>query len=494
LAEVTPSNLVIVMADQFNARMLAHPGKDRPRTPAIDALAKAGTVFTNAYCNSPICVPSRAAFATGRYVHETGHWDNAHPYAGTPPGWGHALIGAGHEVVSIGKLHFRREGDPNGFSTEIMPMHVAGGVGDVAGSIRERGKGGGGGARLAREVGRGETDYARYDRDITAASVAWLRDKGGHPALKPWVLFVSFVCPHPPFIAPPRFYDLYDRGDLPPPSLRGPGERADHPFILGLLDANNADRHFTEETMRQAIAGYFGLCSFVDDNVGQIVSAIGAAGLGGNTRIVFTSDHGESLGRRGIWGKRSLYEESVAIPLVMAGPGIAAGETCATPVSLVDLHPTIVAAAGESDLRDASLPGRSLFDIASGADRDRVVLSEFHATGAIAAAFMVRQGQYKYVHYVGLAPQLFDLSADPDELRDLSANPQYASVRREMEGLLRAILDPEEVDRRARADQRALIERHGGVDAVLKRGSFGNSPVPGAKPKYASSNTSQPAH
>lgn len=472
------------MADEFNARMFSYYGADRPLTPTLDGLAKGGTLFSNAYCNSPICVPSRAAFATGRYVHQTANWDNAHPYDGSIPGWGHALIAAGHEVVSIGKLHYRRVGDPNGFSTEIMPMHVANGVGDVLGSVR--GRAGGGGGWVARDVGRGDTDYSRYDQDITRAAVDWLRARAAAVSPKPWVLFVSFVCPHPPFMAPAAFYDLYERDRLPWPRLRDAGERADHPFIRGLLDANDPERHFDEDSVYEAVAAYYGLCSFIDDNVRQILEAVKTFTGSAEPRVVFTSDHGESLGRRGLWGKRSFYEESVAVPLIMAGADVPAGRVCATPVSLVDFHPTVLEAAGEPELCDPALPGRSLFGLAGSDDPERMVLSEYHASGAIAAGFMLRRGRYKYIHYVGLEPQLFDLEDDPDELWDLAASPAFRPLRDELERTLRTLVDPEAVDQRARADQRAMVERHGGVEAVLKRGTFGNSPVPGAKPKYMS--------
>ena len=131
-----PLNLVFIMSDEHNARTLGCYGHGIVKTPHIDALAASGVRFTAAYTNCPICVPARASFATGRYAHETGYWDNAHPYDGRVPGWGHRLQATGHRVVSIGKLHYRNTTDPTGLDAQILPMHVKDGKGDLAGALR----------------------------------------------------------------------------------------------------------------------------------------------------------------------------------------------------------------------------------------------------------------------------------------------------------------------------------------------------------------------
>lgn len=476
---VAPAHLVVIMADEFERGHLGCAGGPA-RTPHLDRLAAAGTRFSDAYCNSPICVPSRASFATGRHVHEIGYWDNAHPYDGKVESWAHRLAAAGRHAVSIGKLHFRDTADPNGFTREIMPMHVVGGVGDLLGAIRDPMPRRAGARRLSEEVGRGETSYADYDRRICAAACEWIAEHSRDP--EPWVLFVSFVCPHMPFKAPAEFYDRHadDPIELPP---LGPGIAQPHPWLATLTGCLAYADHFDARSAREAIRAYRALCGFVDANVGRIVAALADAGLDAAARILFTSDHGESLGRRGIWGKSNMYEQAAGVPLILAGADVPEGRVCRTPVSLIDAYPTILAAAGVAPASPAP-PGRSLFDLADGADPDREVLCEYHAVGAAASAFMLRRLNLKYVHYVGMRPQLFDLAADPDETRDLAFDPAWAPMLAECEARLRARLDPDAVDRRARAEQAATIAAHGGVAAVLARGDFHYSPVPGQEAKF----------
>ena len=161
------------------------------------------------------------------------------------------------------------------------------------------------------------------------------------------------------------------------------------------------------------------------------------------------------------------------------------GDPMPHPVSLADGFPTFIHALGaQPHPADSDLPGHSLLDIAQGYVPRRNVLSEYHAAGAISASYMIRHRQYKYIHDVGLPPMLFDLEHDPCERNDLGRDPAFASVVRECEAQLRAIVDPEAADAAARADQRAQIEKHGGVDAILKRGTFRYSPPPGVKASY----------
>jgi choline-sulfatase len=161
------------------------------------------------------------------------------------------------------------------------------------------------------------------------------------------------------------------------------------------------------------------------------------------------------------------------------------GNWCQTPVTLADAFPTFIHALGaRPDPRDQDLPGHSLLDIAQGYVPRRTILSEYHAAAAICGSFMIRHVKWKYVHYVGLPPMLFDLEADPYERHDLGRDTRYDAVIRDCEAALRAVVDPEAVDRLAHADQRAMIEKHGGTEAILKRGTFRYSPPPGVKASY----------
>jgi len=158
---------------------------------------------------------------------------------------------------------------------------------------------------------------------------------------------------------------------------------------------------------------------------------------------------------------------------------------CDTPVMLADGFQTFIQSLGaKPDPRDRGLPGTSLLEIANGAAPRRTILSEYHAAGAITGSTMIRNGRYKYIHYVGMAPMLFDLEADPHERRDLGTDPGMKATVAECEAKLRAVVDPEAADRQARSDQRLHIEKNGGRDAILKGGHFRYSPPPGVKAAY----------
>ena len=475
-----PSNLLVIMSDEHSRRVLGCYGNTVIKTPNLDGLAARGTRFTDAYCNSPICVPSRASFATGRYVHQIRFWDNAIPYDGSVPAWGHRLMDAGSRVTSIGKLHYRDTHDPNGFDEEIVPLHVVDGVGDLLGLIRDDAPVRTAALRLAEEAGPGPSSYQRYDDDIAARSADWLKTRAKSHAGKPWVLFVSFVLPHFPLKVEQRFFDLYPMDSVPLPAMYAPEERPIHPYIDEMRRTMIYDQAFTPERVRRAIAAYYGMVTKLDENIGTVLSALAASGFGGDTRVIYTSDHGDNLGTRGLWGKSTMYEESAGVPLILAGPDVPSGKTVQTPTTLVDAFPSIIEATGLSrHADDRDLPGHSLWSLAKGATPERTVLCEYHAVGASAATYMIRVGKYKYVHYVGMPPMLFDLEADPMECRDLGRDPAHRETVYRCEAALRKVVDPEAADRRARADQKARIDEFGGREAVIRRGSFGHSPIPG---------------
>jgi choline-sulfatase len=484
-----PANLIIILSDQHNPRVLGCAGHPLAKTPNLDRLAARGTRFASAYTNCPICVPARASFATGRHVHQIRFWDNAIAYDGSIPSWGHRLMAQGHRVTSIGKLHYAGT-DParNGFHEEIETMHIAQGLGDLVGLIRDELIVRNGARKLGPEAGPGDSSYQRYDRSIVEESCRWLTHEASKYRDRPWVLYVGFVCPHPPFIAPPEFFKLYRPESIPMPDRCEPEEWPRHPYLDGLRRGRPHHEGFTGPDMvRRAIAAYYALVSFMDHNVGQLLGALETSGLADSTRVIYGSDHGENLGTRGLWGKSILFDESAGIPLIMAGPEVAQGRVVETPVSLVDGFPTILECVGaRPDAEDAGLPGLSLFSIAEGAVPERAVLSEYHASASICGTFMIRRGHYKYIHYVGHAPMLFDLHSDPYERVDLAADPAHRDTRAELETLLRRSLDPEAMDRLAHSDQAAKVERSGGRDFILKRGAITYSPPPGVAPDLTS--------
>ena len=468
------------MSDEHQARALGCAGHALVQTPNLDTLAARGTRCTQAYTPSPICVPARASFATGRYPHQTRLWDNAMPYDGSIPSWGHALQSQGVKVESIGKLHYRSEHDPAGFDVEHLPMMVAGNVGMVWASIRKEDERIVGPKRMLGDyIGPGSSAYTDYDQAVVECSRAWLAEHA-HES-QPWCLYIGLVAPHFPLVVPQPYFDLYPEHSLPAVKLHPAHGHARHPWVEKQNAFMDSEALFTDAAERsRAMSAYYGLCTWLDHNVGQILAALDDHGLSDRTTVVYTSDHGDNLGARGLWGKSNMYEESVAVPMILAGPDIPTG-VCATPVSLLDLSLTIArhfgadlaAAAGTRDLRSI---------IASAPEPDRIIFSEYHAAGAVSGAFMLRKGRWKLIHYVGFADELFDLDNDPEELHNLAPQAELASIRQDLHAELSRICDPELTNAQAFADQAALIERHGGRAAALKLGAPGATPAPKLKP------------
>ncbi|MEO7402902.1 MAG: sulfatase-like hydrolase/transferase [Burkholderiales bacterium] len=481
-----PTNLLILMSDEHNPRVFGCAGHREIATPNLDALVARGTRFTSAYTPSPICVPARASLATGRYNHEIGYWDNVDGYDGRAKSWHHAARDAGHEAVAIGKLHFRGWAeDDYGFTDIQNAMYLHEGRGELRMLLREPPEPVGDGSNMLASAGPGESTYTRYDRDVTERACAWLNAKAGAGHPKPWVLMVSMVAPHFPLTAPEQFYAMYADRPLALPKDYGygvVGTAATHPYDQQYARFSGYNRHFRSEAdVRRALAGYYGLLSFMDANVGRVLAALDAAGLAADTRVLYTSDHGDNLGVRGLWGKSTMYEESAGIPLIVAGPDVPVGRVVETPASLVDVYPTVLDALGVNATRAThSRRARSIFVLASAAaDPDRPILSEYHAAGSSSAAFMLRLGRYKYIHHIEFAAQLYDLAADQQEQVDLALDPAQAGALAHCRETLFAVLDPVAVNARAKARQRELIAHYGGRDAILKSVVLGGyTPVP----------------
>lgn len=479
-----PTNLLVIMSDEHDPRWMGASGNRLVQTPNLDKLAARGTRFADAYTTCPICVPARAAFATGRYINQIGYWDNADAYEGAIPSWHHVLRKAGHHVASVGKLHFRGlKGDDHGFSEEVIPMNVVDGKGDLYGLLRgENMPVRTDGKKMAGLAGPGESEYTWYDREITARAQVWLREEAPKHGDKPWVLYVSLVAPHFPLKAPPHWYYRY-HGRTPEPKLYAPGERLPHPAARDQSENTCYDSYFDAAAVKRARAGYLGLVSSLDENIGHLLDTLADCGYAGNTRVLYTSDHGDNLGARGLWGKQILYQEAAAVPMILAGPGVPEGAVRTATASHIDVYPTVLECVG-SDAAPGQ--GMSLFRMAGGEIPKRNVLSEYHASSAKSGEYMIRHGKWKYVYYVHYPdrPQLFDLESDPEELKDLGSDPAHRAVAKDCEALLRGMLDPEDVDRRAKKRQQELVDANGGYEKVKKIGGFGYSPPPGYKAEF----------
>ena len=466
-------NLLVIISDEHRFDALGKTSSGKIKTPNLDALADQGTRFSRAYTPSPMCVPARAALSTGTYVHQNRCWDSATAYTGQPRSWMHYLREAGYETTSIGKLHFHSGQNDNGFSNEILPMHIVDELGWPVGLLRENPPIFDAAAELARDVGSGESSYTNYDRAITDATVTWLESKKGID--QPFAGFVSFVSPHYPLIAPDEFYALYDPDEMP----EALDSVHDHPALEKLISFFNYSDYFDDQRARQARAAYFGLVSFMDHCVGQVLAALDASGHAEDTLIIYTSDHGELLGDHGLWTKMAMYEGSAAVPMIVKGKGIPKGQYRKEPVHLLDIPATALSLAEIEKPHD--WPGIDLIESANSTSvSDRVLFSEYHDGGSSTGIFMVVWDDWKYIAYAGHEPQLFNLAEDPDENFDLAQSLKAHHRAAKEEGYLKllAICNPDEVNKSAFNDQKEKIAELGGIEACLSAKAFNATPTP----------------
>lgn len=230
------------------------------------------------------------------------------------------------------------------------------------------------------------------------------------------------------------------------------------------------ERQYEDEVIRKALRVYYGMCSYLDDQLGAVVQKLKEIGQYENTVIIYTSDHGEMAGSHGMWNKNCMLENSVSVPLIVTGPGIPKAKTSETIVSLVDLYPTVLDAFGIrlTEEEKAVLPGTSLLKLAKTNDaRMRCAFSEYHSTGSVTGGFMLRWGDYKYIYYVGYKPQLFCITADQAEQNDLIDNPAYSEIAARLDTQLRQICDPEAVNDMIKENQEKILSEHGGRESVM---------------------------
>lgn len=395
----------------------------------------------------------------------------------------HRLRDAGYEVASIGKLHFQSSMNDNGFSDEIVPMHIADGKGDIRSLLRGYGAAAPSSKTALwdlyfKQSGVGESHYQEYDQQITQNAISWLDEKAnGHD--RPWALFVSYVSPHPPFVVPKRFYDLYPLDRVPLPSRFSPQERSTHPAsqyhreISGTPDID-------EQEVRKITASYLALISFTDEQIGCVLDRAISHTLLNNTNVIYTSDHGEMYGTHGLLGKSNLYEDAVAVPLIMSGPMIPNGGRVSQLTSHVDLYPTIIEACGLPVLNDErEYAGKSLWPALRGFEGRSMCFAEYHAKYSKNGSYMIRDGAWKLIYHVGMPSQLFNLEEDPTEAHDLAIMPEFQAVLAALDEKLRVVCEPEQVDMSAKAAQRSVGEVYGGVNKLVKAPNIKFTPPPG---------------
>ena len=453
-----------ITTDQHSPFVAGYAGDPYIRTPNLDRLAASGTVFKNHYCANPVCVPGRYSMMTvllPRELGTLGFWDvlpsNVSTYAGI-------LAEAGYQTTCVGKMHFhgqdqmhgwrfRPYGDMECLGRESMPDYDA-----AKDRFREwrplkikMEEHGGYNPWMLKTARPGNDKFMLFDESVTREAILHLKDyftmaiAECYQGERPLLFEVSYKTPHCPYICPPELFDYY-MDVLPPP---GKAKDENPPRDIRMRQQEDQPPDITLEMIRRSRAGYWGLVQWVDHQIGQVLSALEQLGLRDEATILYTSDHGEMAGERGLWQKSCFYEESVRVPMILSGPGIPQGKVVTENPSHLDLLPTLC------DLAEipppAGLRGESLIPLLTDREtgKPRAVFSEFfgyYAGGEQRNSMMVKRGSWKWIDYCDGHCELFDLASDPDEQIDRANDPACFCLREELRSLLAELPQPWQVN------------------------------------------------
>jgi choline-sulfatase len=430
------------MSDEHTGTMMGCAGDPNVKTPNIDALAESGVMFSSAYCNNPLCVPSRASFITGQLVHRTKAWENSNSFSSEMITIAHIMRNADYQAHLAGKMHFIGEDQLHGFNThtcEFLPElnkieykrlfqtdwnnHIPGKQASLNTLSRKR--------KPRRPVefvpyvekGRVHSFYAA-DQTTHGETVRFLNNFNQETDA-PFFYMSSYHLPHFPYQPDKKYYDIYEKTvDMPKTGaeVKWP-EALEYWKRISLTD---------KDMIRKKRAAYYGLITQFDEHVGDLVKTLKQNDLYENTLIIYCSDHGEMAGERGLFGKSVFYENSVRVPLIFSCPSLfKGGKKITENVSLVDVLPTLQEFAGVK--YDGPLDGQSLWGAITGKrqlDKDRPVFCDFYGYGTPSPGRMLRVGKWKLSFYHGYNDaELYDLEKDPNELDNLHDNPDFKEVK-----------------------------------------------------------------
>ncbi len=475
-------NVVMVMADQLAPHFTSTYGHPVVSTPHLDALAERGARFDATYCHSPLCAPARFALMAGRSVSAIGAWDNAAEFPASVPTLAHYLQAVGHRTILSGKMHFVGPAQMHGFeerlTTDIYPAAFAwtpdwGESGERIDKCYHN-------MDPLSEAGRAVTTHQiDYDEEVGYTSRRKLLDLARDPDDRPFLLVASFIHPHDPYVARPEWWDRYDHDSIDLPETINPSEL--DPHSLRIRSGIQADTvGFTEEQARRARHGYYANTSYVDSWLGRLVATLEETGLDESTVVIFTGDHGDMLGDRGLWYKMSFHERSARVPLVLAGPGVA-NRTVSNVASHLDLLPTLLDIATDGgDWQDmtADLDGRSLWPLATGGTDDvSETTGEYAAEMTSHPMFMIRRDNLKYIHCDTDPPLLYDVAADPLERSNLADDPVYAEVVAAFAAEVERRWDSDAIRERVMESQRARHAIHHASQHTLGIRSWDHLPA-----------------
>jgi len=450
-------NLLYIMSDQHTQRVTGCYGDPVVRTPALDRLAARGVAFENAYTPSPICLPARMSALTGCYPVTQECWTNTDMLPSDRATFAHALGAAGYRPILVGRLHAIGPDQLHGFARREVGDHSTNWVGGARHDMGVLDKTNDPYRVSLQKSGPGQSAYETHDVDVTAAACAVLEEiaagrKAGEDA--PFALSVGYMLPHQPFVAGKAEYDLYV-GKVGMPDLPPPDPDREHPWLRQWRE-NTGTLSVTSEEILRARTAYYGLVTRMDALIGQLLDRLESLGLAENTLVIYTSDHGDQIGERGLWWKMTFYDESAKVPLILSWPGrLPEGERRNQVVNLVDLVPTLLEALSAPAL--PNVDGRSFLAVAGSGSHPWVdeTFSEYcsdavepWAGTAPVQHRMIRTGRWKLNYYHGDRPQLFDLERDPRETCDLAEDPAYRPVREALVARVLAGWNPEAIARR----------------------------------------------
>lgn len=425
-------NILFLMADQMAASALSIYGHKLVKTPHLEALAKEAVVFDSAYCNSPLCAPSRYVLMTGQLPAKIGAFDNAADLPADIPTFAHYLRQQNYQTALSGKMHFCGPEQLHGFedrlTTDIYPAdygwfpnwdkpdtrptwyHNMNSVTQAGPCVR--------------------TNQLDFDDEVTFQAKRYLHDYARGKQEKPFCLTVSLTHPHDPYAIPKQYWDLYKDEDIELPKITIPKSEQD-PHSLRLQDVFAYDAQpITEQQVKNARRAYYGAISYVDEKIGEVLTSLKDCGLDEDTIIIFSGDHGDMLGERNLWFKMSFFEDSVRVPMLIHSPKRFSAKRVAESVSTMDLLPTFVDMATHSAATDYVMPiqGRSLLPHLEGKGGHDEVIGEYYGEGTIAPLFMIRRGDYKYICCDQDPDQLFNLKSDPLELNNLAQDDEHQDL------------------------------------------------------------------
>ncbi len=454
-------NILFLMADQMAGPALPCYGHPVVRAPHLMRLAQTGVVFENAYCNSPLCAPSRFSLMSGQLPSRIGAYDNASEFAASVPTLAHYLRALGYHTCLAGKMHFVGPDQLHGFeerlTTDIYPSDF-GWTPDWE-KPAERASWHHNMLSVVQAGVCEVTNQLDFDEEVAFRAVRKLYDLAREADERPFFLLVSFTHPHDPYAVPREYWDRYDPEDIAPPTVGPlPYEQLD-PHSQRVWRMCAMDEYaLTAERVRDARHAYYGAISYVDDKIGQILRALDATGRRDDTLVLFISDHGDMLGERGLWYKMTFFEWSARVPMIFHAPGSFTPRRVAQNVSLVDLLPTLVDWAGDGHGMDWAdhVDGHSLGPLLSGeaSGWPDTALGEYLGEGAAAPVLMIRRGRYKYVYGEPDPDQLYDLEADPHELNNLARLPDHETLRQSFHAEAQERWDPPALRRAVIASQR----------------------------------------